>query len=351
MVTSVALRNVTWFDGVQVAAQDLRLQSTAAHLTAASPLGATGIAARPGVRYGTGDGLKISASSGMTLAVNPGVVWVQGSAAANSGMYEGILDTANTVTLATSDPTNPRIDNIIVQFTDLGTSSSTAVVTPQTGTPAASPSAPALPSNSLLLAQVAVAASTSSIVAGNITDKRVWTVATGGIVPMTNVSGGIGGMAGLYAHDLSTGRLKVSDGSGNARAPKTGAFSPVASTIGSTTSISGASAVTLASVSVAVDGATEIEVSATWTGLSMPSPSVGSVVALSLAVDGANVFSTNTYYRQDSTSTNYDGGGQFIQRTTPAAGTRTITLVDNILTAGAAFNIIGQQVTVRPAFG
>jgi len=122
-LTSLNLRNSTWMDGVQVSAQDLRLQQSGAFLTGASPSGSTGIAARPGLRYGTGDGLKVSASSGMTLSVNAGLVWVQGTAAANAGMYEGVLDTAGTVTLATSDPTNPRIDNIIVQFTDVGTSS------------------------------------------------------------------------------------------------------------------------------------------------------------------------------------------------------------------------------------
>src|SRR3954464_435191 len=175
-LTSTPMRNFAWGDGLALNGQGLRLQQGSALLTGASPSGSTGIAARPGVRYGTGDPLKIATSSGMTLAVNAGIAWVQGSASATAGMYTCCLDTASTVILATSDPTNPRIDNIIAQVTDHGDGPSTAVVTPQTGTPAASPVAPTLPANSLLLATVAVAASTSSIVAGNITDKRVWTV-------------------------------------------------------------------------------------------------------------------------------------------------------------------------------
>ena len=333
-LTSVNLRNSTWMDGVQVGAQDLRLQQSGAFLTGASPSGSTGIAARPGVRYGTGDGLKISASSGMTLAVNPGVVWVQGSASANSGMYEGVLDTANTVTLATSNPTNPRIDNIIVQFTDLGTSSSTAVVTPQTGTPAASPSAPALPSNSLLLAQVAVAASTSSIVAGNITDKRVWTVATGGIVPMTNVTGGLTGQAGLYAHDLSTGRLKVSDGSGNAVSPKTAPFAPQAA--GATATITIGSPTTLASLAITMDGVTEVEMRFTWSQITAGTGTSSDSPLISLLAAGSTV-KTFSLYPSAGGSIN---GGSLFANVTPAAGATTFALTSSGSgTSGHTFNL------------
>lgn len=340
-LTSVNLRNSTWMDGVQVGAQDLRLQQAGAFLTGASPSGSTGIAARPGVRYGTGDGLKVSASSGMTLAVNPGVVWVQGSAAANSGMYEGILDTANTVTLATSDPTNPRIDNIIVQFTDLGTSSSTAVVTPQTGTPAASPSAPTLPNNSLLLAQVSVAASASSISAGNITDKRVWTVATGGIVPMTNVSSGITGQAGLYAHDLSSGRLKVSDGSGNAVSPKVAPFTP--QTAGATATITIGSLTTLASLVITMDGVTQVEMRFTWSQITPGTGTSSDSPLISLLAAGVTIKTFSLY----PVGTGNVNGGSLFANVTPAAGATTFALTSNGSgTAGHTFNLSSGELRV-----
>jgi len=331
-LTALSMRNDTWMDGVAVAGQDLRLQQASAFLTGASPSGSTGIAARPGVRYGTGDPLKISTSSGMTLAVNAGIAWVQGTASANAGMYTGCLDTAGTVTLATSDPTNPRIDNIIVQVTDVGTSSSTTVVTPQTGTPAASPVAPTLPANSLLLATVAVGAGVSSITAGNITDKRVWTTSVGGIVPMANVTGGISGMAGLYAHDLSSGRLKVSDGSGNARQPKVGSFSPITVASADRTVSSGSFTQLFTPVSFTVDGATEVTFYASWLGFSMASPTVGQITAVEFSIDGSFVNSNcEWYYRQDSTSTNVGGGGSFTTWVTPTAGTHTATIVGALI--------------------
>jgi len=240
---SVNARAGAYLDGVAIAAQDLRLQEHSGALTGASPSGTTGIAARPGVRPGLGSPLLVQASSGMNITVNAGFAYVQGSASANAGVYTACLDAAATLTVATSDPTNGRVDNVIAQVTDLGSSSSTTVITLQTGTPAPSPVAPALPANSLLLAQIAVAANTSTIVAGNITDSRVFTAAVGGIVPM-DTSGGFTGQAGLYAHDTVTGRLRVTNGSGAAAQPKVGAFAassngPVAtflSTVGSWTS-------------------------------------------------------------------------------------------------------------------
>lgn len=329
-LTALSMRNDVWMDGITVNGQDLRLQQSGAFLTGASPSGSTGIAARPGVRYGTGDPLKISASSGMTLAVNAGIAWVQGSAAANSGMYTGCLDTAGTVTLATSDPTNPRIDNIIVQVIDNGDGTSTTKVTPQTGTPAASPSAPTLPANSLLLAQVAVAASTSTIVAGNITDKRVWTTSVGGIVPMVNVTGGISGMAGLYAHDLSTGRTKVSDGSGNARAPKVAAFAPATSKVDTATITTSPSVQVITSVSVTVDGATELEATAFWRSIDLGTgtPASGDVVFLgfSLIPTGGSWLGNDgtCYLFCRGSGSGQSSGGMFRSWCTPSAGTYTI---------------------------
>lgn len=328
-LTALSMRNDVWMDGIQVNGQDLRLEQTGAFLTGASPSGSTGIAARPGVRYGTGDPLKISASSGMTLSVNAGIAWVQGSAAANSGMYTGCLDTAGTVTLATSDPTNPRIDNIIVQVIDNGDGTSTTKVTPQTGTPAASPSAPTLPANSLLLAQVAVAASASSIVAGNITDKRVWTVSTGGILPMANVTGGISGMAGLYADDLSTGRLKRSDGSGNARAPKTVAFAPIYSSTSSPT-ITGGNTSTVASITQTVDGVTEVEMTLICGQITQNSGSAGARLFCSAFVDGVLVPTPGANaWAAPVSGSGYAPPLNHRAWTTPAAGSRVFTFFVN----------------------
>lgn len=337
MVTSVALRNVTWFDGVQVAAQDLRLQSTAAHLTSASPSGSTGIAARPGVRYAPGSPLQVNASSGMNITVAAGFAFVQGTASGTAGMYEGCLDTTSTLTVTTSDPTNPRIDNVIVRFVDNGNNTSTGTVEITAGTPAASPIAPPLPANSLLLATIAVGALVSSIVAGNISDGRVYTVASGGILPMANVSSGITGPAGLYGHDLSTGRLKVSDGAGNARQPKIAAFAPVTSQVDPTVTTTAYQVLT--SVSVVVDGSTELEVTATWRSIDHGTGTIGTNDNLSLDFSLSNgsggatwggPYGSTCFLFPRSTGTAQSSGGTFRSWITPAAGTVTIYLLGSL---------------------
>lgn len=314
-----------WMDGVAVAGQDLRLQMASAWLTGASPSGTTGIAARPGVRYGTGSPLLVQASSGMNITVNAGVAWVQGTASATAGMYTCCLDTTTTLTVATSDPTNPRIDNVICQITDVGTSGSTTVVTLQTGTPAPSPVAPTLPANSLLLATIAVGAGVSSITAGNITDSRVYTAATGGIVPFVNVGGGISGPAGTYGQDLSTGRLKVADGSGNARQPKIGAFAPTTVTTASPVTVAPGVATNLASLSITPDGATEIKIEGTIGSLAQSTPHTGDSGYVSFTLDGSIIPGSQYQWTANSGGTFFSG--TFTAYITPSATNHTIAFV------------------------
>ncbi|MDF1596939.1 MAG: hypothetical protein P1T08_12745 [Acidimicrobiia bacterium] len=74
-----------------------------------------------------------------------------------------------------SDPTNPRKDIVIARIYDDtfdSSGNSYADVELIQGTPAAAPTAPTLPDGALLLATVDVAAATTAIVNGNITDNR-----------------------------------------------------------------------------------------------------------------------------------------------------------------------------------
>lgn len=86
-------------------------------------------------------------------------------------MYDVLNDASVTLTIATADPTNPRIDTVYVAVQDsyYSGSNNQAVLGVVTGTPAPSPVASAAPSNALVLGYVAVAANATSIVAGNIT--------------------------------------------------------------------------------------------------------------------------------------------------------------------------------------
>jgi hypothetical protein len=105
---------------------------------------------------------------GVTVA--SGRAWVDGF------FYQN--DAAKAIGLAAADATNPRIDRIVVRMDRTGTTNTITTIA-LTGTPAASPTPPALTQTDevfdVLLADVTVPAAAGVIVAGNVTDRRVLT--------------------------------------------------------------------------------------------------------------------------------------------------------------------------------
>ena len=120
--------------------------------------------------------MKVSENSptGMSVLVATGGCFIKGDDTSNQGLYLMFNDGNSTVTLATADATNPRIDIIVAWVKDgtEGQAGDTSVIDKVTGTPAASPSAPATPATALKLAEVLVPAAASSVVNANITDFR-----------------------------------------------------------------------------------------------------------------------------------------------------------------------------------
>lgn len=117
----------------------------------------------------------------MSVNVAAGGCFIRGTQSANQGAYHLWNDGTLNVGLLGSDATNPRRDLIVAQVRDLNYSGALkdALITVVTGTPAASPSDPAVPANSLVLARIAVGAGVSSILTANITDLR----------PVANIAG------------------------------------------------------------------------------------------------------------------------------------------------------------------
>jgi hypothetical protein len=327
MTTSVNGRAGLWLDGVTWAANDLRLELAAALLTSASATGTTGIAAAQGVRPSVGSPLLSTWTSGMAFTLNAGTCWVQGTASATAGIYTATLDTTTTLTVPNGDPTNPRIDSVIAVISDVGTSSSTTIFKILAGVPAGSPVHTALPANAVRLCDIAVAASASVLSAPNFNDLRPFTVALGGILPYGNVSGAtIPGPVGTYVHDLTTGRLKVLNGSGTAVTPKVVASGPVSSNSGGATTVTGGSSVTLVSVSVTADGLTEYEVTLRIAFVWQNSTSSGSdFLTIAAQLDGSDIDSL------DPTLGQYLGPGprSFLWQTwvTPSAGSHTFSML------------------------
>lgn len=120
---------------------------------------------------GVGGAVTQTGTPSMAVVVAPAVWVIPGPAPTSQGAFLWTPGTGNqTVTVPASDPTNPRIDILIAQINDPGSTSaagdaSFAIVT---GTPAASPSQPVLPTGALYIRTIAVGAGVTSIVNANI---------------------------------------------------------------------------------------------------------------------------------------------------------------------------------------
>ena len=114
------------------------------------------------------------ASPNMTVNIADGWAAVVATTA-DLGVYTFYNDATVIQTISAANATNPRIDLIVATVNDAQYSGSVnnVVFTTVAGTPAASPTVPATPNNSIVLAQIAVAANATTITNSNITDRRL----------------------------------------------------------------------------------------------------------------------------------------------------------------------------------
>jgi len=121
--------------------------------------------------------LAVTANSpaGMSVLVAEGWAAIVGTTQTDMGVYTIYNDATTTLTITTADPTNARIDRIVVTVRDAYYTGAFNDVVFQVvaGTPSGSPVAPATPANAISLATISVGAAATSIVSGAITDTRV----------------------------------------------------------------------------------------------------------------------------------------------------------------------------------
>jgi len=136
-----------------------------------------------------------TAGANMSLDIYPGVGIVQGTEATNQGAY-AVWETAKVNRIVpTADPSHPRHDLVVLRVKDSFYSGAVNTFTIEViaGSPAVTPVDPAIPANSVAIARIVVATSTTSITLGtNLFDIRPFTAARGGtlIVPNVNATGG-----------------------------------------------------------------------------------------------------------------------------------------------------------------
>jgi hypothetical protein len=116
------------------------------------------------------------ASPNMSVLVGTGQIWVPGTSTASQGMYYSRNGAAVTLAIAASNPSNPRIDTVVVQVQDAAYAGATKSIAPAviTGTPTSGATlanltgAGAAPASSTVLAYVLVPAGATTIVTADI---------------------------------------------------------------------------------------------------------------------------------------------------------------------------------------
>jgi hypothetical protein len=115
----------------------------------------------------------------MRVIVSAGRAWILGTSISYQGAYNFVNDAPVDINIAASSTINPRKDIIIARIQDAAVSGAvnSATLEVVTGTASPSPALPSVPSNSIVLAVVLVAANASAIVTANI-DTTMVQVAT-----------------------------------------------------------------------------------------------------------------------------------------------------------------------------
>lgn len=362
MATSITTSLPQWLTGGTYdtdGGNDLRNSDITAGWLDTGILTGSSVGVWPGVTSGAA--LKVTTATGMAVTVAPGSFVVPNSGAPSAGGYKSTLASSGTLTVATSDPVNPRIDLVVAYVSDVGTSSSFGAVEIITGTPAGSPSAPAAPANSVPLAQVTVPANATSIITGDIADIRTFTAAAGGI-PIAGKTGATAlpaGYNGLLAYDPASGSFYHMAAAG-AQQARVLPFAPVVNVNGGAdVNVPQASGqVQVCAATFTCDGNTDLMITARWAGLYQASPANTSGVAM-LLLDGASVPFDALYFNLHASDVGGSGNAVNGQSwttftssalsTTPSAGTHTVRLKFACQTTGQSFKVL-TSVTFAPAY-
>ena len=167
-----------------------------------SGVSASALTPAGGVYPSQGANLAVTAGTGMSVNVAAGYCVVP-STTAQYGAYRFGLMSSGVLTVASNETGSTRQDYVLAYVNDLASSSSTAVIEYVTGTT----SPPSVPASSIILAQVAVPNGAGSIVSGDLTDKRAWTCAPGGILYLPTAAAAIAAPSSQFFWETDISQL------------------------------------------------------------------------------------------------------------------------------------------------
>ncbi|WP_098892275.1 hypothetical protein [Streptomyces sp. or3] len=128
----------------------------------------------------------------MTVLVSAGFVWVDNHDAGGAGTYVCVNDSDETLTVQPAGGAGQyRKDCVVASVYDAETAGSASewkleVIQGAYAASAGAAVRPSLPPNAVILADLAIGPSQASVAAGNITDVRNYSVAAGGVLPVTS---------------------------------------------------------------------------------------------------------------------------------------------------------------------
>jgi hypothetical protein len=164
---------------------------------------ASAVSPAGGVFGDPGSAMLVTPGTGLSVTVNAGYCSVPDTS--GPGAYRFGLMQQATLGPVAAPGSGTRLDYVVAGVLDVGSGSSSCVEY-LTGTT----SPPAQPANSILLAEVAVPSTASSITSGMITDLRSFVAAPGCIVPVANAGVAPTGPSGQLFWDVATGQLLYS---------------------------------------------------------------------------------------------------------------------------------------------
>jgi hypothetical protein len=163
------------------------------------------------------------ATPAMSIVLGPGRAKIVGTAVSppsgmtftTQAMYDSLNDAGLSITVATSNPTNPRIDAVYMQIQDsfYSGAANQAIAGIQPGVAAASPVAPAIPTNAILIAYIAVGANVTSIVTANVVQQTSLAAILTGIRVVPTGVYPAGSVLGQYIDDAVFGLRRSIGGS------------------------------------------------------------------------------------------------------------------------------------------